>query len=235
MAEDRIIVALDVESRREALSLCALLSGKVRTVKVGLQLFVSEGPAIISEIHELGFDVFLDLKLHDIPHQVGMACAEIVAMGVAMFTVHAQGGISMLRQAVDATHAAARACRVAAPKIVAVTLLTSLDQQALHAIGIARGIDEQVVELGRLAMDCGVDGVVASAREVRNLRHLLGDEFIAVTPGIRDATATTDDQRRTATPAEALAAGATYLVLGRPITAADDPAATLAGIIEQLD
>lgn len=234
LIEDRVIVALDVASRAEAERLCGILSGRVRMLKVGLQLFISEGPPIVADIRDAGFDVFLDLKLHDIPHQVGLACAEIVDIGAAMFTVHVAGGSQMLRAAVDATHGAARGREVPAPKIVGVTVLTSLDEANLRDLGVQRRLEDQVSGLTRLALDSGLDGVVASPREVARLRREFGPGFVVVAPGIRPLHSGGDDQKRTTSPAEALAAGASYLVVGRPVTAAPDPASALASLVEEL-
>ncbi|RJQ56479.1 MAG: orotidine-5'-phosphate decarboxylase [Actinobacteria bacterium] len=234
VAEDRIIVALDAVDPGGVDRLCRQLAGRVRTLKVGLQLFLSQGPGVVSFLREAGFDVFLDLKLHDIPHQVALACAEIVAMGAGMLTVHASGGTAMLSAALDASRAAARQRGVECPKILGVTVLTSLEEKDLRRAGVERPVIDQVGVLAGLALDAGLDGVVASPHEVAALRRRFGDDFIAVTPGIRPGTGEGDDQRRTATPARAIEAGASYLVVGRPITQAADPVAALASIEKEL-
>lgn len=234
MIDERIIVALDTSSRPEVERLCELLAGQVRMLKVGLGLFVAEGPRIVEEIRGRGFDVFLDLKLHDIPHQVELAAADIARLQVAMFTVHAAGGTQMLSDTVRSAREAAREHGVEPPKIVGVTILTSLSEQDLPATGVERGLRDQVTTMARQALDVGLDGVVTSPREVRHLRHILGTDFLLVTPGIRPARAVRDDQKRTMTPREAVDAGASYLVIGRPVTAASDPVAALQAIGEEL-
>ncbi|RJQ54145.1 MAG: orotidine-5'-phosphate decarboxylase [Actinobacteria bacterium] len=234
MIEDRIIIALDVATRDEVGRLCEALAGRVRMLKVGLQLFVSEGPPIVRDIQEAGFDVFLDLKLHDIPNQVARACAEVAGMGVSMVTVHASGGREMLQAAVESTRTAAAERGLSAPKIVGVTVLTSLDQRNLAELGVTRPLEEQVLELARLALDCGLDGIVASAREVRALREALGPDFVMVTPGVRPAWAGGDDQKRVMQPREAILAGASYLVVGRPVTGAPDPRSAVDSLLSEL-
>lgn len=215
---------------RQVGELCGALSGRVRTLKVGLQLFIAEGPSIVGDVRKAGFDVFLDLKLHDIPHQVGLACKAIAAMGVSMLTVHVSGGEAMLRAAVEGAGKAARERGNAAPKVVGVTVLTSLDENDLATMGITAKPVEQVAALAAVALRSGLDGVVASPREVPVLRSRLGEDFLVVTPGIRPAHAAAGDQKRTMTPAEAIAFGASHLVVGRPITGADDPASALEAI-----
>lgn len=234
MDADRIIVALDAADRRRVDELCEALAGKARILKIGLQLFIAEGPAVVAAVREAGFDVFLDLKLHDIPHQVGLACAEIARMGVAMFTVHAGGGRQMLVAAAEATANAAAEQGAERPKILGVTVLTSLEGDDLAALGVVRNVVEQVGALAGLALESGLDGVVASPLEVSELRRRFGQDFIVVTPGIRPVDAGRDDQRRTMTAGEAAAAGATYLVVGRAVTTARDPGSAFAAIARDL-
>jgi len=229
---DRVIVALDVSDAESALELARSLRGQVRWVKVGMTLFYAEGPAIVRELRALGFRVFVDLKLHDIPHQVRGACRTLVRMGADMFTVHASGGRAMLEAAVQETAQVAAKFGLAKPAVVAVTVLTSLDDAALAELGLYGGAQEHALELGRLAKESGCDGVVCSPEEAAAMRQLLGDEALVVTPGVRPAWAEAGDQARIATPEAAVAAGASHLVIGRPITAAPDPAAAARRILE---
>lgn len=229
---DSIIVALDLPDGEAALEVARALRGRVTWVKVGMTLFYAEGPSIVRDLRAMGFKVFVDLKLNDIPHQVEGACKTLVRLGADMFTVHASGGRAMLEAAVSATTKAAEKFRVPRPKIVAVTVLTSLDDDALAEIGCDRTSAEQVSALAALADDAGVDGVVCSPHEAAQMRSMLGEGALIVTPGVRPGWAEAGDQARIATPAEALAAGASHLVIGRPITGADDPAAAVTRIIE---
>lgn len=198
-----------------------------------MTLFYSAGPAIVSEMRELGFRVFVDLKLHDIPHQVAGATTSLVRLGADMLTVHAGGGRAMLEAATTAAAEEAASLGVKPPAIVAVTVLTSLDDAALAEVGCERSAGAQVAALATLAAEAGCDGVVCSPREVAATRAALGASGLIVTPGVRPAWASADDQARTDTPVAALAAGASYLVIGRPITAADDPVAAARRIIEE--
>jgi orotidine-5'-phosphate decarboxylase len=195
------------------------LSGAAGIFKVGSQLFTSEGPKAVEKLSGLGFDIFLDLKFHDIPNTVAHAVAAAVRFGsVRLLTVHASGGIEMMRAAREA--AGGNKTR---PKLLGVTLLTSLNETALKHIGIAGPTTTRAVALARLAKQSGLDGVVASAHEIRAIRKACGPEFLIVVPGIRPASASADDQSRVATPQDAIRAGADYLVVGRPITAAPNP------------
>ena len=229
--KERIIVALDLPDAEQALDVAGALKGQVEWVKVGMTLFDSEGPAIVRDLRSLGFKVFVDLKLHDIPHQVDGACRVLTRVGADMFTVHASGGRTMLEAAVRATTEAAEKFRAARPKVVAVTVLTSLDDAALAEIGCGSTASEQVERLAVLARDAGCDGVVCSPAEAETMRELLGSDALVVTPGVRLAGEATGDQARVATPAEALEAGASHLVIGRPITSAPDPAAAVRAIV----
>jgi orotidine-5'-phosphate decarboxylase len=230
---ERIIVALDLPDVDEAVVMAAGLRGRVPRVKVGLTLFGAAGPDVVRRLRELDFGVFLDLKLHDIPHQVAGATRELTRLGVEMLTVHAAGGRDMMRAAVDAARHAAELEDVDRPLILAVTVLTSLDDTALRETGVGRPPSEQVLSLAELAREAGVDGVVCSPREAADLRLLLGPDALVVTPGVRPSWAASGDQARVATPADALAEGASHLVIGRPITASPDPGEALERIIEE--
>jgi orotidine-5'-phosphate decarboxylase len=220
---DRVLVALDVETAAAARALADRLRGSVGGFKIGKQLFTSEGPAIVEELTSRGDRIFLDLKYHDIPNTVAGAVAAATRLGVWMVNVHASGGRAMMRAAkAAAAEEAARRSRPA-PLVIAVTVLTSLDQAALAETGVSDPIVGQVERLALLARAAGLDGVVASPQEIGVIRRACGEDFSIVTPGIRGAGDAAGDQSRTLGPAEALAAGASYLVIGRPITAAPDP------------
>jgi orotidine-5'-phosphate decarboxylase len=218
-----ILVALDVDTVEEAVALADRLRGLVGGFKVGSRLFTSRGPAFVEQMVERGDRVFLDLKFHDIPNTVAGAVAAATRLGVWMVNVHASGGDAMMRAAKAASvEEAARAGR-AAPLVIAVTVLTSLDQAALTGIGIDVPVPDHVRRLASLAKSAGLDGVVASPQEVAFIRETCGPEFAIVTPGIRSATDEKADQRRTLSAGDAMAVGASYLVVGRPIIAAADP------------
>ncbi len=199
-----------------------------------MTLYDSAGPEIVRELRALGFRVFVDLKLHDIPHQVSGACGVLVRQGADLFTVHASGGRAMLEAAVSATATAADRFGVPRPAIVAVTVLTSLDDAALAETGCSRGAGEQAAALAVLARDAGVDGVVCSPVEAAEMRALLGPGALVVTPGVRPAGAEAGDQSRVATPAEAIDAGASHLVVGRPVTGAADAGAAAEAIVAEI-
>lgn len=220
-----ILVALDVSTAREALALADALRGVVGGYKIGSQLFTAEGPAVVRALVDRGDRVFLDLKFHDIPNTVAGAVAAATDLGVWMVNVHAAGGPAMLAAAKQAAAEAAARRGSAAPLLIAVTVLTSMDEAALASVGVDRSPLDQVERLARMTQDAGLDGVVASPQEVAAIRRACGPSFVVVTPGIRGGTAASgpDDQRRTATPAGAVAAGASFLVIGRPITGAADP------------
>ncbi|MCX6550155.1 MAG: orotidine-5'-phosphate decarboxylase [Acidobacteria bacterium] len=234
-----IIVALDVDTPAKALSLADELRGAVGAVKVGSQLFTAAGPDIVRRLTERGHRVFLDLKYHDIPNTVASAATEAARLGAWMFDVHASGGHDMMKAAREAAHASAHKAGVPAPLVVAITVLTSFNQNALASIGISRPIIEQVDALSWLAQAASLDGVVASPQEVRHLRSARGDRFVLVTPGIRAAAPVeggrpADDQARTMSATDAVAAGASFIVVGRPIIAAPDPRAAAVAMARDL-
>jgi orotidine-5'-phosphate decarboxylase len=221
----RVIVPLDFPDAEPALALAARLDPALCRVKVGKELYVAAGPAVVRALHERGFEVFLDLKFHDIPNTVAGACRAAARLGVWMLNVHASGGEAMLRAARDAVAGVARP-----PLLVGVTILTSLAEADLARVGLRGPVLENVERLAALAKACGLDGVVCSALEAPRLRAAHGAGFKLVTPGIRLAGAPADDQSRVVTPAEALRLGADYLVIGRPIAQAPDPGAVLQAI-----
>ncbi|MBE0417376.1 MAG: orotidine-5'-phosphate decarboxylase [Coriobacteriia bacterium] len=227
-----LIVALDTDAHT-ALSLARTLRGHVNYLKVGMTLFYGEGPGIVRQLADMGFSVFVDLKLHDIPHQVEGAAREVARAGATMFTVHASGGRAMMMAAVRGACEGSAECGSDTPDVLAVTVLTSLDAEGIAEVGIGRAPGEQVELLTRLARDSGVQGVVCSPREASVARAILGPEALVVTPGVRPAWATADDQARIATPADALVAGASHLVIGRPITAASEPASAVERIVTE--
>lgn len=219
-----ILVALDVESAAKAIALADQLRGTVGGYKIGKQLFTAAGPAIVHELTSRGDRVFLDLKFHDIPNTVAGAVQSAVTTGAWMVNVHASGGSAMMRAAAEAAAKTASALGRPRPLVIAVTVLTSMTDAMLDEIGVKRPLLEQVLHLAKLAKAAGLDGVVASPQETRAIRESCGKDFQIVTPGIRPADQQgKDDQARTLTPAEAISAGATYLVIGRPITAAPNP------------
>lgn len=220
MNEPRIIVALDYPRAEPALALASTLRPELCRLKIGKELFTIAGPQLIDKLTQAGFDIFLDLKFHDIPHTVAAACKAAASLGVWMVNVHASGGRNMLL--------AAREALAASPtKLIAVTLLTSMNRDDLQEVGWQGEPSDVVQRLALLARDCGLDGVVCSALETARLRQLIGRDFDLVTPGIRPVNSPLDDQQRIATPRQAMQQGASYLVIGRPITQATDPLATL--------
>ncbi len=228
-SRERLIVALDVSSAAAAQKIVAAVGDSARYYKVGLRLYTAEGPQIVRDLVAAGRQVFLDLKLHDIPNTVADAVAEACKLRVSMLTVHAAGGGKMLRAAVEAARLTG-----ASPLILAVTVLTSLDQRDLEHAGVRGSVVDQVSRLAALAISNGCHGVVASAHEAATLRAELGADFLIVTPGVRPAGRDHGDQARVVTPAEAIAAGATHIVVGRPITEAADPAAEAREILAQI-
>jgi orotidine-5'-phosphate decarboxylase len=223
---ERLIVALDVPNASAAQQLVQQIGTSVGWYKVGLQLFTAEGPAVVRELVGSGRKVFLDLKLHDIPNTVAKAVQSATELGASMLTIHGSGGASMLKAAVKAADRRL--------SILAVTVLTSLKDEDLEETGFAAGTLDQTLRMASLARSCGCDGVVTSPREVAALRKMLGEGFQIVVPGVRPAGSERNDQERIATPAQAMAAGATHLVVGRPITAAADPVAAANSILEEM-
>jgi orotidine-5'-phosphate decarboxylase len=229
-ANSRVIVALDFANPMRALSLADRLDPHDCGLKVGKEMFVVAGPEPVRWMVARGFNVFLDLKFHDIPNTVAQACAAATRLGVWMLNVHAAGGRNMLKAARDAVGGAAAETGLARPLLVAVTVLTSLDHAALRETGIETDPGRHALRLAALARDCGLDGVVCSAVEASSMRSAFGPDFALVTPGIRPAGSSANDQARIVTPEQAVENGANYLVVGRPITGADDPVAALAAI-----
>ena len=218
-ADPKIIVALDYDNQQDALLMAQRLDPQRCRLKVGKELFTIAGPDLIKTLHELGFEIFLDLKFHDIPNTVAKAVLAAAKLGVWMVNVHASGGGEMMRTTIDAMQIA----EGRQPILIAVTVLTSMDADGLRETGINQSPAERVLDLAKLTQKSGLAGVVCSAQEAQLLKQQLGSEFILVTPGIRPAFASVGDQKRIMTPAQALQAGSDYLVIGRPITQADDP------------
>lgn len=229
MTEPRIIVALDYPEAGPALALAERLDPALCRLKVGKELFVAAGPQLVHRLVERGYAVFLDLKFHDIPNTVAQACKAAARLGVWMLNVHASGGLTMMRAAREAL-----AATLPRPRLIAVTVLTSLARPDLAAIGLDLPPEDQVLRLARLTHTAGLDGVVCSAREAEILRRALGPDFLLVTPGIRPAGSAGDDQQRVLTPIQALRAGADYLVVGRPITRAPNPVAALQNMHDEI-
>lgn len=224
----RLIVALDVSTAAAAQKIVAAVGDSAFTYKVGMQLYTAEGPQVVRDLIASGRRVFLDLKYHDIPNTVGAAVAEAAKLRVSMLTVHGSGGGKMLRAAVEAAKTRPEL------KVLAVTVLTSLDANDLEKIGVRGTVEDTVVRLATISLANGCHGIVASAREASTLRAELGHDFAIVTPGVRPAGTSVGDQVRVVTPAEAIAAGSTYIVVGRPITDASDPAAQARSILAQI-
>jgi orotidine-5'-phosphate decarboxylase len=229
LAKQRLIVALDVPTADAALALAARLEDQCQWFKVGLELFIAAGPAIVESLVAEGHSVFLDLKLHDIPNTVASAVRSAASLGASMLTLHAAGGPAMLKAAREAALASENP-----PELLAVTVLTSMDQAQLTAIGIPASPQDQVPLLAKLGLDAGIRGFVCSPQEVRALRTLTGAAGVLVTPGIRPSGADNGDQQRIATPTLALEQGASYLVVGRPITQAADPALAAEAILMEI-
>jgi orotidine-5'-phosphate decarboxylase len=232
---DRLIVALDVDSLDRATELVDTLAGQVTRFKIGSQLFTAVGPSAVEAVRKRGGLVFLDLKYHDIPNTVEGAAREAVRLGVFMFNVHASGGRAMMRAAANGAADAARALGVPKPLVLAVTVLTSFDRAALAAdLHVASSVEGHVLHLCALAREAGLDGSVASPNEIRAIRIAAGPRWAIVTPGVRPAGGEQHDQSRVATPRAAVEAGADYLVVGRPITTAPDPAWAAAALLAEM-
>ena len=229
MNDPKIIIALDYSTAIPALALSERLQPELCRLKVGKELFTAAGPAVLEKLMRRGFEIFLDLKFHDIPNTTAQACKAAAELGVWMVNVHALGGRKMLTAAADAMAKTGNP-----PKLIAVTMLTSMAQEDLADIGIQATPAEMVLRLATLTHDCGLDGVVCSAQEAALLRKSCGEKFILVTPGIRPAQASLDDQSRVMTPQAALQAGSSYLVIGRPITQAADPLQALLNINKEI-
>lgn len=228
-SDSRIIVALDYSNAQSAREFVAKINPKLCRLKVGKELFTRAGPDLVREFVAHGFDVFLDLKFHDIPNTVAQACAAAAELGVWMVNVHALGGAKMMSAAREALDKSGKKT-----KLIAVTILTSMDELQLSEIGLEGKVEDQVLRLARLTQKCGLDGVVCSPKEAPVLRNALGGDFLLVTPGVRPAGASVDDQSRIATPGQAVLNGASFLVIGRPITAAPDPIAAMQNIAAEV-
>lgn len=232
---DRIVLALDVDSDQEALGIVAELKDSVGVFKVGHQLFTAYGPDIVRRIIGMGGRVFLDLKYHDIPSTVAKASAEAVKLGVSIFNVHSLGGLDMMKAAAEAAKETAGKHNLPAPTVLAVTVLTSMDEKDLRKeLKITRSLQREVAHLARLAQRAGLHGVVASPREIKMLRRAVRGEFVILTPGVRPAWAGKDDQKRVMTPGEAVKAGADYIVVGRPVLNAADRKEAVVKILEEI-
>ncbi len=233
--QSRLIFELDYDTVREALALVDMLQGEVGLFKVGKQLFLHAGPEIIRQIKQRGADIFLDLKFHDIPRTVAKAGAEATRLGVRMFDLHASGSTAMMKQTISEVNKISRTEHLVRPKLLAVTVLTSLNQDDLKLLGVRSGVESHVVRLARMARDAGMDGVVASPQEVARIRKECGRRFLIVTPGVREPRGALDDQKRIMSPEAAIRAGANYLVVGSPIRDASDPVAAARAIVASME
>lgn len=233
-ARERLIFALDVDSFDKAQEWVGQLSGKVGLFKIGKQLFTRCGPEVVKMVRDAGGEVFLDMKYHDIPNTVAKAGVEATRLGAKIYNLHALGGLEMMKKMVEETDAEIAASGVAQPVRLAVTILTSSTEETLRGIGVDHTVPDMVRRLALLAKEAGMEGVVASPMEISLIREACGDDFVIVTPGVRPASASLDDQKRVMTPGEAIAKGADYLVVGRPISAAPDPAAAADAIVEEM-
>jgi orotidine-5'-phosphate decarboxylase len=230
--KQQLIIALDFDSPAKALDVVEQLKSIAGMFKVGSRLFTAGGPQIVKDILALDAKVFLDLKYHDIPYQIAGAARSAAKLGVSLFTIHASGGSEMMRRAVEAV----AEVNNGHTKVLAITVLTSMDATTLSQIGVTLTLEESVLRLTNLAITSGVDGVVASPREIESIRRAVSNpEFIILTPGIRPATSQSEDQKRIATPTAAIAAGANYIVVGRPITGAADPLEAARGIVTEME
>ena len=230
MDKEKIIVALDVNTIKELERLLDILSPHVRIFKVGMELFYSCGPKAIDIIKKYDREIFLDLKFHDIPNTVKNSAKSAARLGVFIFNVHASGGRDMMKAALEGASEESEKMGIDRPRILGVTVLTSMDKNALQQIGINKSPEEQVLELTKLTKESGLDGIVAAPQETAKIKKETGADFLIVTPGVRPEGIEKQDQKRTATPKQAIAAGADYIVIGRPITKAKDPLRVLEGI-----
>ena len=234
--KDRLVLALDLDNDREALSIVDELKGMIGMFKVGHQLFTAYGPGIVSRIIGAGGRVFLDLKYHDIPNTVAKASAEAVRLGVSIFNVHCLGGLDMMKAAADSAREMAERQSKPVPLVLAVTILTSMDERSLRKeLKISRSIQREVAHLARLAQRAGMHGVVASPQEIKLLRRTVRGKFVILTPGVRPAWASQDDQKRVMTPGEAIACGADYIVVGRPILKAANRIDAVRSILREIE
>jgi orotidine-5'-phosphate decarboxylase len=231
---ERLIVALDVDNLEQATELVRQLAGEVGLFKIGKQLFTHAGPQAVRQIQELGGEVFLDLKFHDIPNTVAKAAIEATRLGVKMFNVHASGSLEMMRMTVKEVKRVCRQQKLRKPIMLAVTVLTSLNQDDLERVGVERKVADQVVRLALLTKEAGMDGVVASPHEVADIREACGRRFVIVTPGIRPSDGNHNDQTRVMTPQDAVRGGVDYIVVGRPIIEAKDPVAAARAIVADM-
>jgi len=231
---ERLIVALDVDTSEQATDLVRQLAGEVGMFKIGKQLFTHAGPQAVRQIQELGGEIFLDLKFHDIPNTVAKAAIEATRLGVKMFNVHASGSLEMMRMTVKEVKRVCRQQNLRKPIMLAVTVLTSLNQDDLERVGVERKVADQVVRLALLTKEAGMDGVVASPHEVADIREACGRRFVIVTPGIRPSDGNRDDQQRVMTPQDAVRGGVDYIVVGRPIIEAKDPVAAARAIVADM-
>ena len=235
-AKERLVLALDVDDFKKAEELVGKLSDYVGVFKVGSQLFTAEGAKVVNMINEKGGRVFLDLKFHDIPNTVARAAEVATKLGVSIFNVHTFGGYEMMKAAVEASKKISSALGISKPLILGVTLLTSINQEILEKeIGIKKRLGEQVVHLAKLAKAAGLDGVVASSWEIKEIRKACGEDFVILTPGIRPAGKSSDDQKRIMTPREAMKLGADFLVIGRPIRNAANPVEAAKEILKEME
>lgn len=235
-AREKLVLALDVDDFKKADELVGKLSDYVGVFKIGSQLFTAEGAKVVNMVNERGGKVFLDLKFHDIPNTVARATEVATKLGVYIFNVHTSGGYEMMRAAAEASEKISLALGIRKPLILGVTLLTSINQEILEKeIGITRRLEEQVVHLAKLAKAAGLDGVVASSREIKQIRKTCGEDFIILTPGIRPAGKSSDDQKRVMTPGEAIKLGADFLVIGRPIRNASNPVEAAKEILKEME
>ena len=232
---ERLIVALDLDDLDLATELVRSLAQEVGMFKIGKQLFTHAGPQAVRLIQDLGGDIFLDLKFHDIPNTVAKAAIEATRLGVKMFNVHASGSLEMMRLTVKEVERVSRQQKLRRPIMLGVTVLTSLGQEDLQRLGVEHKIADQVVRLALLTKEAGMDGVVASPHEVADIRHACGQRFVIVTPGIRPAESQRNDQQRVMTPADAVRAGVDYIVVGRPILEAQNPVMAARGIVAEME
>ena len=235
MADDRLIVALDVSTMDAMKSIVSSLGDSVSFYKVGMELFYAEGDQTVRYLQEHGKHVFLDLKLHDIPNTVAHGVSSLTRLGANLITIHGQGGPIMMKAAAEAARESAEKLGIERPKLLAITVLTSFDDESWASIGGQLPIADQVIRLAKLAKESGMDGVVCSALEAKMIREACGPDFLIVTPGIRPSFAATNDQKRIATPSRAFQDGASSLVMGRPITQAEHPQEAVRLIIEEME